>query len=60
MWPALPVDAYAALGHGGQRGLLIVPCLDLIVSWNDSNVEGREMQNRVLRLACDAVEREAK
>lgn len=44
-WPNLPHDAYAALGHGGIRGLLIVPSLDLVISWNDAKIESRESQN---------------
>jgi CubicO group peptidase (beta-lactamase class C family) len=31
-----PPDVYVASGHGGKRALVIVPGLDLIVSWNDS------------------------
>jgi hypothetical protein len=54
-WPDLPVDAYAALGHGGKRGLLIVPSLDLIASWNDSRIDGTESENRLLRLLIEAV-----
>jgi hypothetical protein len=54
-WPDLPVDAYAALGHGGKRGLLIVPSLDLVVSWNDAQIEGRESENHLLRLVVAAV-----
>lgn len=54
-WPSLPLDAYAALGHNGMRGLLIVPSLDLIVSWNDSLIDGREAQDRILGIAAKAV-----
>ena len=34
-----PGDLVAALGHGGKRALWILPCLDLIVSWNDSAID---------------------
>jgi hypothetical protein len=54
-WPDLPVDSFAALGHGGQRGLLIVPSLDLVASWNDTRIDGRESENRLLRLLVEAV-----
>jgi hypothetical protein len=54
-WPDLPVDACAALGHGGMRGLLIVPSLDLVVSWNEARIEGRAAENRVLQLVVGAV-----
>jgi CubicO group peptidase (beta-lactamase class C family) len=56
-WPDLPEDAYAALGHGGRRGLLVVPSLDLVASWNDARIDGRASENRVLRLLTDAVRR---
>jgi hypothetical protein len=54
-WPDLPVDACAALGHGGKRGLLVVPSLDLVVSWNDARIDGGESENRVLRPVVGAV-----
>lgn len=38
MWPAMPPDAYCASGHGGKRGLLVIPSLDLVVSWNDAAI----------------------
>ena len=45
LWPDLPDGCYAALGHGGKRGLLVIPAHDLIVSWNDARIENRQMQN---------------
>ncbi|HWA87505.1 MAG TPA: hypothetical protein VG710_14850, partial [Opitutus sp.] len=36
-WPGVPDDVYAALGHAnGQRGLAVMPSLDLVVAWNDT------------------------
>lgn len=60
MWPSLPRDSFAALGHGGKRGLLVVPSLDLIVSWNDSRIDGRDGQDRILKLVVEAVRRAKK
>ncbi len=37
-WPGVPNDAFAALGHGGKRGLLIVPSLDMVATWNDTTI----------------------
>lgn len=57
-WPDLPTDAYAALGHGGKRGLLVVPSLHLVASWNDSKIDGRDSENRVLGQLVGSVMRE--
>jgi CubicO group peptidase (beta-lactamase class C family) len=36
-WPTAPSDAYACLGHeNGQRGMAVIPSLDVVVSWNDT------------------------
>jgi hypothetical protein len=53
-WPDVPVDAYAALGHGGQHGLIVIPSLQLVMSWNDSPIETREAQNRAFALLAHA------
>lgn len=50
LWPDAPHDTFAALGHGGQRGLAAIPSLDLVMSWNDGNVDGPEKLNAVLQL----------
>ncbi|MHC4230870.1 MAG: serine hydrolase domain-containing protein, partial [Planctomycetota bacterium] len=34
-WPDVPIDAYGCFGHGGPRAMVVVPSLDLIISWND-------------------------
>ncbi|MHB1462933.1 MAG: serine hydrolase [Armatimonadota bacterium] len=38
-WPGLPHDAFAALGHWGTEGLLVLPSHDTIISWNQSRLE---------------------
>lgn len=37
-----PPDAFAASGHGGVRAVWIIPSLDLIVSWNDANINDHD------------------
>ena len=58
-----PPDAYAAAGHGGIRVLFIVPSLELIVCWNDGQIQDHDespgnpntRMNQATRLACEAV-----
>jgi hypothetical protein len=58
-----PPDTCVASGHGGKRALWVIPSLDLIVSWNDADVEDHDSSpgnrntkcNRVARLMRDAV-----
>jgi len=58
-----PPDAYVAAGHGGIRVLFIVPSLELIVCWNDGQIEDHDQSpgnpttrmNQATRLACEAV-----
>jgi CubicO group peptidase (beta-lactamase class C family) len=56
-WPDVPVDTYGAFGHGGPRAMVVIPSLDLIVSWNDAKVTGDGMINRALKLLAEAVSR---
>jgi CubicO group peptidase (beta-lactamase class C family) len=61
----LPPDAFAALGHGGKRALWVIPSLDMVVAWNDANIEDhddslknpRTKCNQAARLIRDAVQR---
>jgi hypothetical protein len=61
-WPDAPPDSYAALGHGGKRAMVVMPALDLVASWNDTRIDGRDMENRAMGLlaAAAATGREAK
>ena len=47
-WPSAPVDSYGALGHGGREGMIVIPSLDLIVSWNESGMQGSAAQDAAL------------
>ncbi len=37
-----PSDAIIAAGHGGQRMLWILPSLDMVVCWNDSEIDDQD------------------
>lgn len=54
-WPEVPVDVYGAFGHGGPRAMIVLPSLDLVVSWNDTQVKSREMENEALSRLIQAV-----
>ncbi len=54
-WPDVPTDAFGCFGHGGIRAMVVFPGLDLIVSWNDTSIEGRDRENEALRMVLDAV-----
>jgi len=54
-WPDVPVDTYGCFGHGGLRAMVVLPSLDLIISWNDTRIEGREKENHTLRLLVEAI-----
>jgi hypothetical protein len=56
-WPDAPEDTFGAFGHGGLRAMVVLPGLDLIVTWNDSKVNSRERENRALGLLVAAVAR---
>lgn len=53
-WPDAPLDTFAALGHGGKRGLVVFPGWELIVSWNDSEIATRDGQNEAFRCLLQA------
>ncbi len=55
-WPDVPTDAYGCFGHGGLRAMVVVPSVDLIISWNDTKIRGAEMENHALKLLVEAVE----
>jgi len=54
-WPDVPVDTYGCFGHGGLRAMVVMPGLDLIISWNDTRIRGSEMENHTLRLLKESV-----
>lgn len=53
-WPDVPTDAYGAFGHGGPRAMVVIPSLDVIVSWNDAGITTREAENEALSLLARA------
>ncbi len=54
-WPNAPVNTWGAFGHNGKRALVVFPGLDLIVSWNDTRIDGRDDENRALGLLLAAL-----
>ncbi|MCP4455427.1 MAG: hypothetical protein GY809_28540 [Planctomycetes bacterium] len=54
-WPDVPTDTYGCFGHGGKRAMVVLPSQDLIVSWNNTRVEGRDKENEALKRLIDAV-----
>lgn len=56
-WPDVPIDAYGCFGHGGKRAMVVLPSRDLIVSWNNTRIEGRDMENEALKRLAGAVMR---
>ncbi|MGE5296880.1 MAG: hypothetical protein ACM3VT_18825 [Solirubrobacterales bacterium] len=57
-WPDVPADAFGCFGHGGKRAMVVLPGLDLIASWNDTLIDGREKENEALGLLVKAVSRD--
>jgi CubicO group peptidase (beta-lactamase class C family) len=53
-WPDVPHDAYGTFGHGGPRAMVVIPSLDLVISWNDAKVRSRQMENEALKLLVEA------
>jgi CubicO group peptidase (beta-lactamase class C family) len=56
-WPDAPADAYGASGHSGKRAMFVLPSQDLVVSWNDARIDGRNATNDALKLLAAAVRR---
>jgi len=56
-WPDAPHDTFGAFGHGGERAMVVLPGLDLIISWNDGRRTGRDEENAALARLVRAVRR---
>ncbi len=61
LWPSMPADAFAAVGNGGLKVMMVIPSLDMVISWNDAKMKpqpmflgGREQMEVVLRKLMDA------
>jgi CubicO group peptidase (beta-lactamase class C family) len=60
-----PSDTFAAMGHGGQRALWVFPSFDLVVAWNDAEIDDHDASpgnpstkcNQAARLIRSAVQR---
>ncbi|MBN1124613.1 MAG: hypothetical protein JXA82_06370 [Sedimentisphaerales bacterium] len=56
-WPDVPIDAFGAFGHGGMRAMVVLPGLDVIICWNDTQIEGRDKENHALKLVVESLTR---
>jgi hypothetical protein len=64
----LPPDAFVASGHGGRRTLWVIPSLDMVVAWNDANIDDHDASptnpktkcNQAARLIRDSVTRKTR
>ena len=58
-WPDGPIDTFAALGHASQRGLAVIPSLDVVIAWNETNLDQKSLDphplNEVLKLIQESV-----
>ncbi|MBX7256610.1 MAG: beta-lactamase family protein [Candidatus Hydrogenedentes bacterium] len=59
-WPDAPEDVFAALGHAnGMRGMAVFPSQDIVMSWNDTVIDGMPEEsnplNRMFSLLSKAV-----
>jgi len=54
-WPDAPLDTYGCFGHGGLRAMVVMPSLNLIISWNDTRISGSQMENHVLKLLKECI-----
>lgn len=54
-WPDAPTNTFAALGHGGMRGMVVMPGLELVASWNDSGIDSPQKENEAFRLLVRAI-----
>jgi CubicO group peptidase (beta-lactamase class C family) len=65
LWLDAPPDTFAASGHWGRRMLWIIPSLDLVVSWNDAQMDEQNnapadpdgKENRAVKLMREAAQR---
>lgn len=39
MLPDAPADTYMASGHNSKRVLMVIPSLDMVISWNDAAID---------------------
>jgi hypothetical protein len=56
-WPDAPEDMFGCFGHGGPRVMIVIPSLDLVMSWNDAKVKSREAENAAFQRLVQSVVR---
>jgi hypothetical protein len=55
LWPDAPLDAFMASGHGARRAAVVIPSLDLVATWNDTNISGWPAANQALEALLASV-----
>lgn len=55
-WPDVPDDVFGCFGHGDIRAVVVMPSLDIVVSWNGTKTEGHEKVNKALKFVVDAAD----
>jgi CubicO group peptidase (beta-lactamase class C family) len=53
--PDAPPDTFMASGHGARRVAVVVPSLDLVATWNDTNVNGWPAANQAIKALLASV-----
>ena len=60
MWPDAPLDTFGAFGHGGVRGMFVMPSFDIVVSYNDAPAlrgmggGSKNRMNKAMKLLVEA------
>ncbi len=54
-WPDAPTNTFGCFGHGGKRAMVVMPDQDLIVCWNDTQIDSREKENEALKRLRNSV-----
>lgn len=57
-WPDAPADTYGAWGNNnGKRAVIVIPSLDIVISWNDTVLDKREGNpwNEALKMVVDSI-----
>ena len=56
-WPDAPEDTFCAIGHEGDRALVVIPSLDLVAAWSGGMLSERtgNPMNEALNILVRAV-----
>jgi hypothetical protein len=54
-WPGVPPDAYGAFGHDGEDVMLVIPSLDMVVSWTGAKIPVSASEATAIKMLVDSV-----